>query len=139
MRTITEPPTSSRRIRLGEPTSPASSGVIVAAFTPSPVRRMDAAAARTTSLAEARRRSRDRSNRSNEISNPITSGSSTRRACGVAHDRPPRWPREAMERMKTSPSVAWSCIRTRSPSSAPPVNGEDESTARTPTRLPRSR
>ena len=81
MRTITEPPTSSRRIRLGEPTSPASSGVIVAAFTPSPVRRMDAAAARTTSLAEARRRSRDRSNRSNEISNPITSGSSTRRAC----------------------------------------------------------
>ena len=32
--------------------------------------------------------------------------------------------------------AAWSCIRTRSPSSAPPENGEDGSTASTPTRLP---
>ena len=32
--------------------------------------------------------------------------------------------------------MAWSCIRTRSPSSAPPENGEDGSTASTPTRLP---
>ena len=29
-------------------------------------------------------------------------------ACGVAHDSPPRWPREAIERMNTSVSVAWS-------------------------------
>ena len=33
-------------------------------------------------------------------------------------------------------SSAWSCIRTRSPSRAPPENGEDGSTASTPTRLP---
>jgi hypothetical protein len=38
--------------------------------------------------------------------------------------------------MNTPPSVAWSCIRTRSPSSAPPENGEDGSTASTPTRWP---
>ncbi len=37
----------------------------------------------------------------------------------------------AIERMKTSGSVAWSCIRTRSPSSAPPEKGEDGSTAST--------
>ena len=36
-------------------------------------------------------------------------------------------------------SSAWSCIRTRSPSSAPPENGEDGSTASTPTRLSGSR
>ena len=41
--------------------------------------------------------------------------------------------------MNTPLSVAWSCIRTRSPSSAPPENGEDGSTASTPTRLPCSR
>ncbi len=38
--------------------------------------------------------------------------------------------------MNTPASVAWSCIRTRSPSSAPPENGEDGSTASTPTRCP---
>jgi hypothetical protein len=70
-------------------------------------------------------------------SNPAAS--STRSACGVAHERPPRWPRVAMDRMNTPGSVAWSCIRTRSPSSAPPENGEDGSTASTPTRLPCSR
>src|SRR5680860_43148 len=37
--------------------------------------------------------------------------------------------------MYTSGSVAWSCIRTRSPSSAPPEKGDDGSTASTPTRL----
>ena len=42
----------------------------------------------------------------------------------------------AIERMNTPWSVAWSCMRTRSPSSAPPENGEDGSTASTPTRLP---
>ena len=36
VRTITVPPISSRRIRFGEPTSSAPSGVIVAAFSPSP-------------------------------------------------------------------------------------------------------
>src|SRR3954447_16749625 len=41
--------------------------------------------------------------------------------------------------MNTSASVAWSCIRTRSPSSAPPENGDDGSTASTPTRLPLAR
>ncbi len=36
------------------------------------------------------------------VSITITShpaASSTRSACGVAHDSPPRWPREAIERM----------------------------------------
>ena len=55
---------------------------------------------------------------------------------GAAQDSPPRWPRLAIERMNTPGSVAWSCIRTRSPSSAPPVNGDDGSTASTPTRSP---
>src|SRR5689334_8547373 len=36
--------------------------------------------------------------------------------------------------MNTPRSRAWSCIRTRSPRRAPPENGEDGSTARTPTR-----
>src|SRR4051812_28107151 len=62
--------------------------------------------------------------------------SSTRSACGAAAASPPRWPRVAIDRMKTPGSVAWSCIRTRSPSSAPPLNGEDGSTASTPTRWP---
>ena len=65
--------------------------------------------------------------------------SSTRSACGAAHDSPPRWPREAIERMKTSGSAAWSDIRIRSPSSAPPENGDDGSTASTPTRCPAAR
>ena len=65
--------------------------------------------------------------------------SRTRTACGVVEASPPRWPREAMERMKTSGSVACSCIRIRSPSRAPPENGEDGSTASTPTRRPAAR
>ncbi len=65
--------------------------------------------------------------------------SSTRRACGVAHASPPRWPRVAIERMNTPSSVACSPIRTRSPSSAPPENGDDGSTASTPTRRPVAR
>ena len=44
MRTITRPPISSRRIRFGEPTSSRSSGVTVAAFSPSPCSRIAAAA-----------------------------------------------------------------------------------------------
>ena len=70
-------------------------------------------------------------------SNPAASR--IRSACGTAQDRPPRWPRLAMERMNTPPSVACSCILTRSPSRAPPVNGDVGSTARTPTRSPRPR
>jgi hypothetical protein len=42
VRTITWPPISSRRIRFGEPTSPRCSGVIVAAFSPSPASRIAA-------------------------------------------------------------------------------------------------
>ncbi len=41
--------------------------------------------------------------------------------------------------MNTPGSVACSCIRTRSPSSAPPVNGDEGSTANTPTRRPDAR
>ena len=59
--------------------------------------------------------------------------SSTRTASGVASARPPRWPRVAIERMNTPGSVAWSCIRTRSPRIAPPVNGDDGSMASTAT------
>src|SRR5436309_878189 len=41
-----------------------------------------------------------------------------------------------MLRMNTPGSLEWSCIRTRSPKSAPPVNGLLGSTATTPTVLP---
>ncbi len=51
----------------------------------------------------------------------------------VARARPPRLPRVAMLRMNTSGSSVWACIRMRSPSTAPPVNGLDGSTAITPT------
>ena len=52
---------------------------------------------------------------------------------------PPAWPRDAIERMNTSPSPAYACIRTRSPSSAPPVIGLEGSTATTPTERPAAR
>ena len=58
---------------------------------------------------------------------------STRTASGTARARPPRWPRVAMDRMKTAGSRAWSCMRTRSPRMAPPVKGEEGSTASTAT------
>ena len=51
--------------------------------------------------------------------------SSTRSACGVDHASPPRRPRLAIDRMKTASSVACSPIRTRSPSRAPPENGDE--------------
>ena len=64
--------------------------------------------------------------------------SSTRTASGVASASPPRWPRVAIERMNTPASRAWSCMRTRSPRMAPPVNGDDGSMASTATaRRPR--
>jgi hypothetical protein len=43
---------------------------------------------------------------------------------------------ELDERMKTPGSIAWRCIRARSPSSAPPLKGLERSTAITPTRRP---
>ena len=45
----------------------------------------------------------------------------------------------AMLRMKTSSSVACSCMRTRSPKIAPPVNGDDGSIASTATGEPSER
>ena len=48
VRTITRPPTSSRRIRFGDPTSSAPSGVTVAAFRPSPCNLIAVAASNTT-------------------------------------------------------------------------------------------
>ena len=60
-------------------------------------------------------------------------------ASAVAPATPPRWPREAIERMKTSGSVKCSVSRIRSPSSAPCENGELGSTEITPTVLPSRR
>ena len=57
----------------------------------------------------------------------------------VARARPPRLPRVAMLRMKTSGSSVWVCIRIRSPRTAPPVNGLDGSTAMIPTDSPSPR
>src|SRR3954467_1617107 len=81
VRTITRPPISSRRIRFGEPTSSARSGVTVAAFSPSPASRIAAAASCTTWLPVARRDSSERSKRGSLSSSPITSGASTRSDC----------------------------------------------------------
>jgi hypothetical protein len=50
--------------------------------------------------------------------------------------RPPACPRDAIDRMNTASSPAYDCIRTRSPRSAPPVIGEDGSTATTATVRP---
>ena len=52
---------------------------------------------------------------------------------------PPKWPRVARERMNTPSSVAWRCMRTRSPRMAPPLKGLVGSTATTPTVSPFSR
>ena len=52
---------------------------------------------------------------------------------------PPACPRAAIERMKTPSSEAYACIRTRSPRSAPPVIGDDGSTAMTATERPARR
>ncbi len=41
--------------------------------------------------------------------------------------------------MNTPASTVWPCIRMRSPSSAPPENGDDGSIASTPTRRPLAR
>src|SRR5262245_28436431 len=80
VRTITRPPISSRRILFGEPTSPAPSGVTVAAFSPRPASRISAAASCTTRFSVARRASSERSYRGSASSTPVTSGASTRTA-----------------------------------------------------------
>jgi hypothetical protein len=45
----------------------------------------------------------------------------------------------AIDRMNTPASTVWLCIRIRSPSRAPPENGDDGSIASTPTRRSRAR
>jgi hypothetical protein len=57
----------------------------------------------------------------------------------VARESPPSDPRVASERMKTSGSDAWACIRMRSPRMAPPLKGLVGSTASTPTVRPSAR
>ena len=57
----------------------------------------------------------------------------------MAAARPPRCPRVAIERMKTPGSVAWACMRIRSPRIAPPLKGEVGSTATMPTVRPCAR
>ncbi len=61
VRMMTLPSTSSRRMRLGEPTSSRPSGVMVAAFSPYPASRIARAASCTISFAVERRASSDRS------------------------------------------------------------------------------
>ena len=68
---------------------------------------------------------------------PAASMAST--ASAVARERPPRAPRAAMLRMNTPGSSARSFIRIRSPRRAPPVKGDDGSTAMIPTVRPRAR
>src|SRR4051812_36522416 len=70
-------------------------------------------------------------------SNP--NASSTSATSRVAAASPPSDPRVAIDRMKTPGSSATFSIRTRSPSNAPPVNGDVGSTAMTPTDIPASR
>ena len=66
------------------------------------------------------------------ITMSLPAASSTSAASPVARASPPRWPRVAMLRMNTPASDACACIRSRSPSTAPPVNGLVGSTAITP-------
>jgi len=60
-------------------------------------------------------------------------------ASAVAIESPPSWPRALIDRKNTSMSPTFDAIRIRSPSTAPPVYGEEGSTATTPTVSPRSR
>ncbi len=61
VRMMTLPPIASRSRALGLPTSPAPSGVTVAAFRPKPCRVVASAASKTTWLRVRRRFSSDRS------------------------------------------------------------------------------
>src|SRR5260370_6769848 len=80
VRTMTRPSICLRRIALGLPTSPAPSGLIVAAFSPYPHSRSAAAVSMTTWLRVARRRSSERSKSRRSIAKPMTSGSRSRTA-----------------------------------------------------------
>ena len=76
------------------------------------------------------------------VSSRMTSKPAASSTVAAATDEaasPPAWPREAMLRMKTPSSAAYDCIRTRSPRSAPPVIGDDGSTAMTATDRPPAR
>ena len=91
VRTITRPPISSRRIRFGEPTSPRSSGVIVAAFRPSPCSRIAAAASCTTAFCVARRdraRGRSAGSRARARSRRARARAATPRAAPARSGRP---------------------------------------------------
>src|SRR5918994_506093 len=81
VRTMTLPSTSSRRMRLGEPTSSLPSGVTVAALIARPASRIARAASVTHAFALSRRRSSERSWCSSSTGSPVSSGSSTRMAC----------------------------------------------------------
>src|SRR5438445_4546100 len=80
VRTITRPSICLRRIAFGLPTSPAPSGVMVAAFRPYPCSRSAVAASRTTWFRVSRRRSSERSKSSRSTLKPMTSASSSRTA-----------------------------------------------------------
>ena len=60
-------------------------------------------------------------------------------ASAVAIETPPRLPRALIDRKKTSMSPMFEAIRIRSPSTAPPVNGEEGSMPMIPTVRPWSR
>ena len=132
-RTVASAP--SRSALLTTNTSPISRMPAFAAWMPSPMPGRE----QHDGGVGQRRRPRPRSGR-RRPSRRARRRSRRRRApaapAASAQERPPRWPREAIDRMKTPGSVACSCIRTRSPSSAPPENGDDGSTASTPTRQP---
>ena len=80
VRTITVPSMPFLKTAFGEPTPPGVSGVTVAAFMPKPHPFIAAAASWTTALSVACRFSKDRSNRWNSTSTPVTDGSRTRSA-----------------------------------------------------------
>ena len=69
----------------------------------------------------------------------LPKASSAFTASVVAVESPPSDPRADIDRKKTSMSPTLEAIRMRSPSTAPPVNGEEGSIAMTPTVSPRSR
>jgi hypothetical protein len=60
-------------------------------------------------------------------------------ASAVAVDKPPSDPRADIDRKKTSMPPVVELMRIRSPSTAPPVNGEEGSTPTIPTVRPASR
>jgi hypothetical protein len=82
-----------------------------------------------------------------DLADPDRLEQDPRRAGGVEHPhglgrgerQATEVPAGGHERMKTPASSAWSCMRTRSPRMAPPVNGDEGSMASTATCSPRPR